>query len=141
MLGKNGVSIKAISQGSSERNISAVISKEDLDKALNVLHESFFLSPMKRINLFIIGAGNVGKAFISQLVQQFTFLKAHHQLNIKIIGLANSRQMVFEKDGMPLSKWEGYLAKGTKFSKEEFLSNMEQMNLRNSVFIDITSFF
>lgn len=139
VLGKNGVSIKAISQGSSERNISAVISKDDLDKALNVLHESFFLSPMKRINLFIIGAGNVGKAFISQLVQQFTFLKAHHQLNIKIIGLANSRQMVFEKDGMPLSKWEDYLSKGTRFSKEEFLMKMDEMNLRNSVFIDITA--
>lgn len=139
VLGKNGVSIKAISQGSSERNISAVITKEDLNKALNVLHESFFLSPMKRINLFIVGAGNVGKAFISQLVQQFTFLKTHHQLNIKIIGLANSRQMVFEKDGMPLSKWEQFLEKGEKFNKETFLKNMEEMNLRNSVFIDITA--
>lgn len=139
VLGKNGVSIKAIAQGSSERNISAVISKDDLNKALNVLHESFFLSVMKRINLFIIGTGNVGRAFIEQLVQQFTYLKKNHQLNIKIIGLANSRQMIFEKDGTPLSKWEESLSEGQKFSKEKFLQEMYDANLRNSIFIDITA--
>lgn len=139
VLGKNGVSIKAIAQGSSERNISAVIAREDLNKSLNVLHESFFLSVMKRINLFIIGTGNVGKAFINQLVQQFSYLKKNHQLNLKIIGLGNSRLMHFEQDGIPLSKWEDYLGKGQKFSSEEFLYKMYDMNLRNSVFIDITA--
>ncbi|MFT6855096.1 MAG: aspartokinase/homoserine dehydrogenase 1 [Cyclobacteriaceae bacterium] len=139
VLGKNGVSIKAISQGSSERNISAVIYKSDLVKALNVLHESFFLSVMKRINLYIVGTGNVGKAFINQLVQQFSFLKSNHQLNIKIIGLANSRQMHFEQDGTPLSKWEENLNKGEKFTTAAFLNKMYEMNLRNSIFIDITA--
>jgi len=139
VLGKNGVSIKAIAQGSSERNISAVIAKTDLNKALNVLHESFFVSAMKRINLFIIGTGNVGRAFIEQLVQQFAYLKKNHQLNIKIIGLANSRLMHFEKDGIPLSKWEGILKAGQKYSKEKFLEQMYEANLRNSIFIDITA--
>ncbi|MEQ8580524.1 MAG: bifunctional aspartate kinase/homoserine dehydrogenase I [Marinoscillum sp.] len=139
VLGKNGVSIKAIAQGSSERNISAVIAKDDLSKALNVLHESFFLSVTKRINLFIIGTGNVGKAFIEQLVQQFTYLKKHHQLNIKIIGLGNSRLMHFENDGIPLSKWESILQAGEKYSSEKFLEKMYSANLRNSIFIDITA--
>ncbi|MFY0601238.1 MAG: bifunctional aspartate kinase/homoserine dehydrogenase I [Cyclobacteriaceae bacterium] len=139
VLGKNGVSIKAIAQGSSERNISAVIAKDDLDKALNVLHESFFLSNSKRINLFIIGVGNVGKAFLNQLTSQFTFLKKQHQLNIKVIGLANSRKMTFIKDGTPLSKWkENMEAASESFDKKLFFEYMEQYNLRNSIFIDIT---
>lgn len=139
VLGRNGVSIKAIAQGSSERNISAVIAREDLDKALNTLHESFFLSDSKRINLFIIGTGNVGKAFINQLTGQFSFLKKQHQLNIKIIGMANSRKMTFMKDGIPLSKWEEKMnAASEDFNRNAFLKYMEQYNLRNSIFIDIT---
>ncbi|MEP0368164.1 MAG: bifunctional aspartate kinase/homoserine dehydrogenase I [Cyclobacteriaceae bacterium] len=140
VLGRNGVSLKAIAQGSSERNISAVIAREDLDKALNVLHESFFLSDNKRINLFIIGTGNVGKAFINQLTGQFAFLKKQHQLNIKIIGLANSRKMTFMKDGIPLSKWEDKMAQASeKFDRQAFFQYMEDYNLRNSIFIDITA--
>ncbi|MEQ6165635.1 bifunctional aspartate kinase/homoserine dehydrogenase I [Ekhidna sp. MALMAid0563] len=139
VLGRNGISIKAISQGSSERNISAIIPKSDLDKALNVLHESFFLSLTRRINLFIIGTGNVGKAFLGQLKKQFSFLKEHHHLNIKVIGVANSRQMAFEKDGIPLSKWEDRLSKGETFDKSAFVQHMVDLNFRNSVFIDITA--
>lgn len=139
ILGRNGVSLKAIAQGSSERNISAVITREDLDKALNVLHESFFLSNSKRINLFIIGVGNVGKAFLNQLKGQFTFLKKQHQLNIKVIGLANSRKMAFMKDGIPFSKWEEAMSETSeKFDRKAFFEYMEEYNLRNSIFIDIT---
>lgn len=139
VLGKNGISIKAISQGSSERNISAVIPREDLSKALNVLHESFFLSEMRRLNLFIIGVGNVGKAFLDQITGQFSFLKDHHHLNVKIIGVANSRKMAFQKDGIPLSKWSKYLDEGEKFNKEGFIEAMKELNFRNSIFIDITA--
>ena len=139
VLGKNGISIKAISQGSSERNISAIILKEDLNKALNVLHENFFLSQMRRVNLFIIGTGNVGKAFLDQVTSQFSYLKEHHHLNIKAIGVANSRQMIFEKDGIPLSKWSKYLEKGEKFSEDGFVKKMSALNYRNSIFIDITA--
>ncbi|MEO9485420.1 MAG: bifunctional aspartate kinase/homoserine dehydrogenase I [Ekhidna sp.] len=138
VLGKNGVSIKAIAQGSSERNISAIIPKSDLNKALNVLHESFFLSEVKRINLFVIGTGNVGKAFLNQVTKQFSYLKKHHQLNIKAIGVANSRKMNFNKDGIPLSKWEKYLNEGEKFSTKDFINTMTELNFRNSIFIDIT---
>ncbi|MEP1033188.1 bifunctional aspartate kinase/homoserine dehydrogenase I [Ekhidna sp.] len=139
VLGKNGISIKAISQGSSERNISAIIPKADLSKALNVLHESFFLSEMRRLNLFIIGAGNVGKAFLDQITGQFLFLKKHHHLNVKVIGVANSRKMAFQKDGIPLSKWQKYLDEGEVFSKEVFVETMNDVNFRNSIFIDITA--
>ena len=139
VLGKNGISIKAIAQGSSERNISAIILQSDLNKALNVLHESFFLSQMKRVNLFIIGTGNVGKAFLNQLTKQFTFLKRQHHLNIKVIGVANSRKMAFEKDGIPLSKWEKYLQEGNTFKKDAFVQKMIAFNYRSSIFIDITA--
>ena len=139
VLGKNGISIKAISQGSSERNISAIIPGEDLSKALNVLHESFFLSEMRRLNLFIIGTGNVGKAFLDQITGQFSFLKTHHQLNVKVIGVANSRKMAFEKDGIPLSKWSQYLDRGDAFEKQDFFKTMKDLNFRNSIFIDITA--
>ena len=139
VLGRNGVSMKAISQGSSERNISAIISKADLNKSLNVLHESFFLSRMKRINLFIIGVGNVGRAFLDQLKKQFSFLKEQHQLNIKIIGVANSRKMKFEKDGIAISGWKEALVEGEPFHKEQFVSKMHELNFRNSIFIDITA--
>lgn len=139
VLGRNGVSIKAIAQGSSELNISAIIPSKDLSKSLNVLHESFFLSRMKRINLFIIGAGNVGKAFIDQVTRQFTYLKEHHHINLKLIGIANSRTMNFEKDGIPLSKWSTYLANGKAFDKKLFVDQMMEFNYRNSIFIDITA--
>jgi bifunctional aspartokinase / homoserine dehydrogenase 1 len=139
ILGRNGVSIKAIAQGSSERNISGVIAREDLDKALNVLHESFFLSNSKRINLFIIGVGNVGKAFINQLTGQFNYLKKNHLLNIKVIGMANSKKMTFMKDGIPLSKWQDQMAESSEpFNRDAFFQYMENYNLRNSIFIDIT---
>lgn len=139
VLGRNGVNIKAIAQGSSELNISAIISERDLAKSLNVLHESFFLSRMKRINLFIIGVGNVGKAFLDQITSQFQFLKDNHQLNLKVIGVANSRKMAFMKDGIPLSKWNAHLDEGEVFEKEEFIELMNEFNYRNSIFIDITA--
>ncbi len=139
VLGRNGVSLKAISQGSSERNISAIISRADLNKSLNVLHESFFLSRMKRINLFIIGVGNVGKAFLEQLKKQFNFLKEHHQLNIKIIGVANSKKMSFEKDGIAISGWKEVLEKGEPFDQMSYVHKMHELNFRNSIFIDITA--
>ncbi|MEM6737366.1 MAG: bifunctional aspartate kinase/homoserine dehydrogenase I [Bacteroidota bacterium] len=139
VLGRNGVSIKAISQGSSERNISAVIKKEDLSKSLNILHEAFFLFEAKRINLFIIGVGNVGKAFIAQLQSQFSILKKDHLINIKIIGVANSKKMAFDEDGIRLSQWKGKLENGETFSSVDFREKMIEFNYRNSIFLDITA--
>ncbi|MEM9894893.1 MAG: bifunctional aspartate kinase/homoserine dehydrogenase I [Bacteroidota bacterium] len=139
VLGRNGVSIKAISQGSSERNISAVIRRSDLEKSLNILHEAFFLNEAKRVNLFIIGVGNVGKAFLEQLTKQFSYLKKQHNINLKVIGVANSRKMAFVKDGIPLSKWKEHLDEGGQFSKSGFTTQMFEYNLRNSIFVDITA--
>ena len=139
VMGKNGISVKAIAQGSSERNISAVIPRLDLKKAVNALHESFFLSDYRRINLFIIGAGNVGKAFMAQLGAQNAYLKEHSHLDLKVIAIANSKKMVFDQQGLPYSKWQDHLQNGEAFSEEAFLNKMYKLNFRNSIFVDITA--
>lgn len=138
-LGKNGISIKAIAQGSSERNISAVIPETHLRKALNTLHESFFLSERKRINLFVIGVGNVGQSFIQQVKAQEQFLEEEHNIKMSLVGIANSKKMVFEEEGLDLGSWKEILQKGGNFSHDTYLQQMKAMNLRNSVFVDITA--
>ncbi len=138
-LGTNGISVKAIAQGSSERNISAVIHKSDLKKALNTLHESFFLSEVKKINLFVVGVGNVGKAFLSQVQQQQRMLIKEFRLNIQVVGIANSRKAHFDEQGMDLGQWPDLLEKAGASNIDSFVEKMQSMNLRNSVFIDITA--
>jgi bifunctional aspartokinase / homoserine dehydrogenase 1 len=138
-LGRNGISVKAIAQGSSERNITAVIYKKDLKKALNTLHESFFLSEVKKVNLFIVGVGNVGKAFINQLKKQQPLLVKEFRIDIQVTGIANSRTCYFEEEGMNLDSWPEHLAAGQAFEITEFIEEMKSLNLRNSVFIDITA--
>ncbi|MFT4740543.1 MAG: aspartokinase/homoserine dehydrogenase 1, partial [Marivirga sp.] len=103
ILGSNGVSVKAIAQGSSEKNISVVIKKDQVKKSLNALHESFFLSEKKRVNLFIVGTGNVGKALLDQLRQQHPYLEKKHHLDVRIVGIANSKKMLFEEEGIDLN--------------------------------------
>ena len=101
-LGRNGVNIRAIAQGSSERNISAVIATNDVKKAINVFHEEFFETTYKQINLFITGVGNVGSRLLAQLQQQKQYLQEHLRLQVNIIGLANSKKMLFNDDGIDL---------------------------------------
>ncbi|MCE7991637.1 MAG: bifunctional aspartate kinase/homoserine dehydrogenase I [Roseivirga sp.] len=138
-LGTNGISVKAIAQGSSERNISAVIHQSDLKKALNTLHESFFLSDVKKINLFVVGVGNVGRAFLSQVQKQQRMLIKEFSLDIQVVGIANSRKAHFDEQGMDLNHWQDSLANGQDGNIEGFVDQMKSMNLRNSVFIDITA--
>lgn len=138
-LGRNGISVKAIAQGSSERNITAVIYRKDLKKALNTLHESFFLSEVKKVNLFIVGVGNVGDAFINQLKKQQALLVKEFRIDIQVTGIANSRTCYFEEEGMNLDSWPEHLAAGQAFEITEFIEEMKSLNLRNSVFIDITA--
>lgn len=138
-LGKNGINIKAIAQGSSERNISAIIPSKDLKKALNVLHESFFLSDKKRINLFVVGVGNVGKAFIEQIQKQQSFIERMQELSIRIVALANSKKMVIDSNGIELSNWKDLLNQGIPYQPQDLIQHIEELNLRNSVFIDITA--
>lgn len=138
-LGKNNVNVRAIAQGASERNISAVITNNDVKKALNTLHEEFFEQQTKQLNLFVMGAGNVGKRFLEQVRSQKKFLKEQLKINVRLTGLANSRTMVFNENGIDLNHWEEALATGTEASLEGFYNNVEACNLRNSVFVDITA--
>jgi aspartokinase/homoserine dehydrogenase 1 len=139
-MGQNGVNIKAISQGSSEKNISVVIESNEVKKALNSLHESFFLSEKKKLNLFIIGVGNVGKAFLGQIKKQKRYLSRYHHVDLSVAALANSKKMYFESSGVNLNNWEEVLQeKGVKMNLKKFLGEMDQMNLRNSIFIDNTA--
>lgn len=139
-LGENGISIKAIAQGSSERNITVVLEDKHLKKALNVLHESFFLSQRKRMNLFMIGIGNVGGTFIEQVKAQYEYLDTHENVDLRIVGIANSRQMFFDEDGIDLNDWKGQLEKsGQAMDKDAFVQNMVDLNLRNSIFVDNTA--
>ena len=138
-LGKNGINIKALAQGSSELNISAVIAGKDLRKALNSLHESFFLSEKKHISLFVIGVGNVGSSFLSQVNDQRDYLIREHNIRITIAGIANTKNMLFNAQGVDLDRWQEDMKNGESFSREAFVDQMKAMNLRNSIFIDITA--
>ncbi len=139
VLGKNGVNIRAIAQGSSERNISAVIAKQDVKKAINVLHEEFFETTYKQVNLFISGTGNVGSRLLAQLQQQIEYLHDHLRLQVRVTGIANSKKMLFNDDGIDLSKWKDLLLTGDEMSMNSFIAIIQKKNLRNSVFIDVTA--
>jgi len=138
-LGRNGVNVRAIAQGSSERNISAVIAAEDVRKAINVLHEEFFETSYKQLNLFITGTGNVGRRLIAQLLQQQNYLLEHLRIQIRIIGLANSRKMIFNNEGIDLQNWQQALDKGQPMQLDEYIAGITDRNLRNAVFADVTA--
>jgi aspartokinase/homoserine dehydrogenase 1 len=138
-LGKNNVNIRAIAQGASERNISVVINERDVKKALNTLHENFFEENTKQLNLFVMGVGNVGVKFIEQIQQQRKFLKENLKINLRVIAVSNSRKMYFDEDGIPLKEWLSHLENGQVADKEQFISNIKALNLRNSIFVDITA--
>jgi len=138
-LGRNNVNVRAIAQGSSEKNISAVINKKDAKKALNILHEQFFEERTKQLNLFVTGVGNVGERFLAQLHQQKKFLKENLKLNIRVIGIANSRKMFFDNNGINLEHWKEALENGTPTTLERFHEKVKEANHRNSVFIDNTA--
>ena len=138
-MGRNGVNVRAIAQGSSERNISAVIAAADVKKTINVLHEDFFETAYKQINLFIAGVGNVGSRLIAQLQQQQAYLQQHLRLQVRVIGLANSRKMVFNDDGIQPGNWKEALDNGQQMQVDEFIRIIHSKNLRNSVFADVTA--
>ena len=138
-LGKNNVNVRAIAQGSSEKNISAVINKKDAKKALNTLHEQFFGERIKQLNLFVTGVGNVGERFLAQLHKQREFLKENLKLNIRVIGISNSRKMFFDDNGINLENWKENLKNGEPTSLDRFHEKVKELNHRNSVFIDNTA--
>lgn len=139
-LGKNGVNIIAIAQGSSELNITFAIKQKDEKKALNLVHDTFFLSENKGLNIFLVGVGLIGSTLIHQIRDQHDRLIKEKKLDIQIIGIANSKKMLFINDGIDLNTWkETLLAEGSASSFEAFIDKMTQYNFANSIFIDCTA--
>ena len=138
-LGKNNINIRAIAQGASEKNISTVIAQKDVKKALNTIHERFFEEQNKQLNVFITGVGNVGERLIEQIKQQKKYLKEHLKINLRVIGLSNSRKMIFDDSGLSLKTWKNDLDNGESASLEAFFEHVKTFNLRNSIFVDVTA--
>ena len=139
-LGHNNVNIRAIAQGSSEKNISAVIESLDVKKALNTLHAAFFEEHIKQINLFVVGIGNVGGKLLDQIKSQSEFLLEKQHLQLRVVGIANSKRALFSEEGINLDQWQQQLTDNGKASGlDSFFDEMTGLNLRNSVFVDNTA--
>ncbi|PZX56720.1 bifunctional aspartate kinase/homoserine dehydrogenase I [Algoriphagus chordae] len=138
-LGRNNINVGAIAQGSSELNISAVIPQPDLQKALNALHEAFFLSENKVLHVFLVGVGLIGQALIKMIANQQQKLRGESALDIQIHGMANSRFMAFHEDGFDLKDPYALSESDEKTDLSKFIRTMEEMNFSNSVFVDCTA--
>ena len=135
-LGRSGISVIACAQGASETNISFVVDGKYLRKSLNVLHDSFFLSEYKVLNLFICGIGTVGGNLIEQIRSQYETLKETRQLKLNVVGIASSKKAIFNRDGIDLSNYREQL-------QDSNIANLKNevigMNIFNSVFVDCTA--
>lgn len=138
-LGQNGINIHAIAQGSSERNISTIIGSTDVRKAVNVLHEEFFSDGNKQINLFIAGVGTVGGKLLGQIAQQYQHIADDMRLNLRVVGVANSTKALVSDDGIDLTDATTKLSGADDASIAGFTDSIINLNLRNSVFVDITA--
>jgi aspartokinase/homoserine dehydrogenase 1 len=140
-LGRNGVNIKAIAQGSSETNISAVIARQDEVKALNAVHEAFFLSGTKSVNLFLVGAGLIGSTLLEQISAQRETLQERYKIRVNLAGVANSRRMIFDSGagGIAPENTRSLLEHGEPFDLDGFVARMKAMNLPNACFCDCTA--
>lgn len=139
-LGKNGINVIACAQGASETNISFVIKQNNLKKALNVIHDSFFLSPTQVLNLFIVGVGRVGGLLIAQIHSQQARLKSQKSLSLNIVGIANSKHSIFNRDGIDLCNYKKNLDESDSDATPETIANkIIEMNIYNPVFVDCTA--
>ena len=138
-LGQNNINVAAIAQGSSELNISAVIPQPDLQKALNALHEAFFLSENKVLHVFLVGTGLIGKALMKMIAHQQHKLLNNNELDVQIHGMANSRYMAFHEDGFDLKQPYELSESDQQMDLDKFITQMEEMNFSNSVFVDCTA--
>jgi len=138
-FGRNNINVSAIAQGSSELNISAVISKADLQKGLNALHEAFFLSDHRVLHIFLIGVGLIGKTLVKMMRSQLQKLQDDSMLDIKIHGMANSRYMAFDEDGFDLDNFVPPSEADQPMDLQKFLDTMSSMNFSNSVLVDCTA--
>ncbi|MCP9747633.1 bifunctional aspartate kinase/homoserine dehydrogenase I [Lacihabitans sp. CS3-21] len=141
VLGKNGINVIATAQGSSELNISVVIKKKDISKALNAIHETFFEIDGFTLNLYLVGpSGQIGKTLLKQIAQQSGYLKKEKNLNIKITGLANTKKMLLDSNGIALENWKENLeTAGEKINLSEFITDIQTLNLANSIFVDCSA--
>jgi aspartokinase/homoserine dehydrogenase 1 len=139
VLGRNGINVRAIAQGSSEKNITAVIATTDVKKAINVLHEEFFETSYKQVNVYIAGAGNVGGKLIDQINKQIAYLKKSLRLQINIVGIANSKKQLINIEGLDLTNWKEQLAAAPTGTTAEYVAAITDNNLRNSIFVDVTA--
>ena len=138
-LGRSGISVIACAQGASETNISFVVDAKFLRKSLNVLHDSFFLSEYKVLNLFICGTGTVGGNLIEQINTQYKKLKETRQLKLKVVGISNSRKAIFNRDGIDLRTYRELLDKAEPSNIQRLREEIISMNIFNSVFVDCTA--
>lgn len=140
VLGKNGVNIRAMAQGGNELNITFMVRTHDVKKVLNVIHEEFFLSAYKKINLYVAGVGNVGSKLLEFIKQQYQYLLDEKGLQLILRAVTNSRQMFLSDNEELLFDWENKLKlEGEKADLPKLLDYMKNANLRNSVFVDITA--
>jgi aspartokinase/homoserine dehydrogenase 1 len=139
-VGKNGVNVFAIAQGGSEINISFVIKERDIRKALNVIHEAFFLSDYSRLNLFLAGKGTVGSKLLKKISAQTKKLQKENRLRIRLVGVAGSQSMLLDREGIDPDKVIEQLNNGgTPGSIDDFKNKIIAMNVANSVFVDCTA--
>ena len=139
-LGRNGVNVRAIAQGSSEYNISVIISKADLSKGLNAVHDAFYSELRKTLHVFCLGTGHIGKTLFNQLRKQMPFLASNNDLEVKVMGISNTRKMVFSDVGLDLDQWDSILEEDAQPADlAQFIRHMKAMNLPNCVFVDNTA--
>lgn len=140
-LGRNGISVIAFAQGAKETSISFVVPAQQLSKTMNVLHDSFFLSENKVLNIFVCGVGTVGAQLIEQIQQQYDTLLSQQHLQLNVVGIANSRTAIFNADGLELSNYREQLKQqekaGGSFSIKQ--AALQMASLYNSVFVDCTA--
>jgi aspartokinase/homoserine dehydrogenase 1 len=141
VLGKNGINVVATAQGSSELNISVVIYKKDITKALNAIHETFFQVDGLTLNLYLVGAtGLIGSTLLRQIQEQKEYLKQRKNLNIRLVGITNTKKMLFNEGGISLENWkEELLENGEIANIGSFVSDVQDLNLPYSVFVDCTA--
>lgn len=138
-LGKNGVNVRAIAQGSSEMNLTAIIPAAQQTKSLNALHDDLFLSRQKTINLFMIGVGLVGGALLKMIQDRRDYLDKELGVRVKVVGLANSRTMLFDEEGVALDSWKSALEAATDpTDPNAFVERVKSLNLSHSIFLDCT---
>ncbi len=138
-LGRSGISVIACAQGASETNISFVVNSKYLRKSLNVIHDSFFLSEYKVLNLFICGVGTVGGNLIDQIRSQYEQLKQTQRLKLNVVGIASSSHAIFSRDGINLDTYREELASSEQSDNKRLLDEVTGMNIFNSVFVDCTA--